>query len=288
MISLDSVLRTMEGRAETKIIFLDACRNNPLTRNLARALGTPAIGRGLAAVKARGGTLISFSTEPGNIALDGQGPNSPFTGALVRRISHSLFDLGSILIAVRNDVIAATGGQQVPWEHSALTGKFYFDLDARNAEAEGRKFWRSLRQGQIATAVAADGRQLTCVGGNTGLDIPRKCRYSGPPAETKTTSIKNEIFTTPHIQPQDDAKWVAVIASMRTSTDAGTTGAEVEQIYKSVLRDKRAGVRRVDLHTKGVWYRVTISPLRSRDAVLEFCTALKGAGYPGDCWPAQN
>jgi uncharacterized caspase-like protein len=118
----------MEREAQTNILFLDACRDNPLARNLARAMGTrsAAIGRGLAAVESGLGTLISFSTQPGNVALDGTGRNSPFAGALVKHISFSNDDLSAMLIAVRNDVLRETQRRQVPWEHSALTGRFYF------------------------------------------------------------------------------------------------------------------------------------------------------------------
>jgi uncharacterized caspase-like protein len=128
MVRLDLVHRTMEREAPTNILILDACRNNPLARNLARAMGTrsAAIGRGLAAVESGAGTLISFSTQPGNVALDGAGRNSPFAGALVKHMSSSQDDLGSILIAVRNDVMEETQRKQVPWEHSAMTGRFYF------------------------------------------------------------------------------------------------------------------------------------------------------------------
>ena len=128
MVRLDLIHRTMEREAPTNILFLDACRNNPLARNLARALGTRAavIGRGLAAVESGAGTLISFSTQPGNVALDGEGRNSPFAGALVQHLSSSHDDLGSILIAVRNDVMEKTESKQVPWEHTAMTRRFYF------------------------------------------------------------------------------------------------------------------------------------------------------------------
>src|SRR5262249_32902755 len=104
-------------------------RNNPLARNLARAMGTRSaeIGRGLAAVESGVGTLISFSTQPGNVALDGSGRNSPFAGALVKRIAFSRDDLNALLIDVRNDVRKETQNKQVPWEHSALTGRFYFN-----------------------------------------------------------------------------------------------------------------------------------------------------------------
>ena len=128
MVRLEVIHRVMERAASTNILFLDACRNNPLSRNLARALGTRSteIGRGLAAVESGSGTLISFSTQPGNVALDGTGRNSPFASALVKQVASSSDDLGVVLIQVRNDVMNATQRKQVPWEHSAMTGRFYF------------------------------------------------------------------------------------------------------------------------------------------------------------------
>src|SRR5215471_5194417 len=139
MVRLDLVQRTMERAASTNIIFLDACRNNPLARNLARTMGTRSadVGRGLAPVESGIGTLISFSTQPGNVALDGAGRNSPFAGALVKRIATSKDDLSALLIDVRNDVRKATQNAQVPWEHSSLTGRFYFNLVARPAPSTG-------------------------------------------------------------------------------------------------------------------------------------------------------
>src|SRR5262245_60480011 len=132
MVRLDLVQRTMERVTSTNIIFLDACRDNPLARNLARAMGTRSadIGRGLAPVESGIGTLISFSTQPGNVAQDGAGRNSPFAGALVKHVGTSNDDLSALLIEVRNDVRKNTQNAQVPWEHSSLTGRFYFNPSA--------------------------------------------------------------------------------------------------------------------------------------------------------------
>lgn len=148
MVRLDLVQRTMERAAATNIIFLDACRNNPLTRNLSRAMGTRSteIGRGLAPVEGGVGTLISFSTQPGNVALDGIGQrNSPFAGSLVKHMSTSSDDLSALLIAVRNDVMLQTQRKQVPWEHSALTGRFYFKAPtattAHPQSSEAERAW---------------------------------------------------------------------------------------------------------------------------------------------------
>jgi uncharacterized caspase-like protein len=125
-VRLESIQRIMENETETNVLFLDACRDNPLARNLARSMGTRSsvIGRGLAPQESGAGTLIGFSTQPGNVALDGTGGrNSPYAGALAKHIAAPGEDLSAILVKVRNDVMQATDKRQVPWEHSALTGR---------------------------------------------------------------------------------------------------------------------------------------------------------------------
>ena len=132
--NLDFILKQMElGRADkTNIVFLDACRDNPFAQNLARSMGTrsASIGKGLAQVDTGVGTFIAYSTQPGNVALDGKGKNSPFTAALAKHVREPGRDLTSVMIEVRKDVLAATDGKQVPWDHSALTGEFYFQPTA--------------------------------------------------------------------------------------------------------------------------------------------------------------
>jgi formylglycine-generating enzyme required for sulfatase activity len=164
MVRLDLVHRSMERETQTNIIFLDACRNNPLERSLRRAMGTrsAAIGRGLAAVESGIGSLISFSTQPGNVAADGTGRNSPFASALVRHLSDP-DDLGAILIAVRNDVMQATQRQQVPWEHSALTGRFYFSRTVASdpvkvgpgRQSEAAEAWAAVKDSTNVAVLAA-------------------------------------------------------------------------------------------------------------------------------------
>jgi hypothetical protein len=133
-VSLEFILKQMELERDGKIniVFLDACRDNPLSRNLARSMGTrsASIGRGLAQVQTGVGTFISYSTQPGNVALDGNGRNSPFTAALTKSIREPGRNLNAVMIEVRKEVLASTGGKQVPWDHSSLTGDFYFHLAA--------------------------------------------------------------------------------------------------------------------------------------------------------------
>lgn len=126
-LALSLVLKQMEREAKTSIVLLDACRDNPLARNLARTMGTRSsqVSQGLAEVKTGVGTLIGFSTQPGNVAIDGMGRNSPYAGALLKHMEVPGKDLSGVLIAVRNEVLLATDGRQVPWEHTSLTGQVY-------------------------------------------------------------------------------------------------------------------------------------------------------------------
>jgi len=136
------------------IVILDACRDNPLAANLTRRLGTRsgAVSRGLAQVDTSVGTLIAFSTQPGNVALDGEGRNSPFTTALLKSIEVPGLSLGEVMIDVRNDVLRSTDRKQVPWDNSSLTGQFYFkplpaSAATNNPGNEGVEiaFWNSIK-----------------------------------------------------------------------------------------------------------------------------------------------
>lgn len=123
-VSLQSILREMDLRAERNIIILDACRNNPFeSRMVGRSVGGG--NRGLAKVDAGIGSYIAFSTQPGNVALDGTGRNSPFTEALLRHLPATRDDLHELMRKVRADVISATNGTQVPWENSSLIERVY-------------------------------------------------------------------------------------------------------------------------------------------------------------------
>lgn len=118
-VRLQTILRTMELRADRRIVILDACRNNPFVEAVASRSGGEAP-RGLARVEAGVGSYIAFSTQPGNVALDGTGRNSPFTTALLTHIGEPGEDIHAMMRKVRADVVAATGQTQIPWENSSL------------------------------------------------------------------------------------------------------------------------------------------------------------------------
>jgi lipoprotein NlpI len=124
-IDVDVVLQPLENGPRANLVFLDACRNNPLARNFARSLGirSAAVGMGLASIQGGIGTMILYATQPNNVALDGDGRNSPFTGALLAHLPNPGVDISIVLRRVRADVIRATNQKQVPWDHSSLVGE---------------------------------------------------------------------------------------------------------------------------------------------------------------------
>ncbi|MGJ5020498.1 caspase family protein [Bradyrhizobium sp. SZCCHNR1015] len=123
MLDVNVVLRQMES-AGTKLnlVILDACRNNPFGGRGLRDAGS-----GLAQMRAPEGTLISFATQPGNVALDGRDGNSPFTKALAETIKQPGLDIFKTFNQVGLEVKRATAGSQQPWVSSSpVDGDFYF------------------------------------------------------------------------------------------------------------------------------------------------------------------
>jgi Tfp pilus assembly protein PilF len=134
MVDMDTILAALDDQVRTNILIFDACRNNPVARQVASAAPGRAIeaGSGLAAPSALGtgatlgaGTLIAFATAPGQVALDGEGANSPFSAALSRHIGTPGLEVQQMLTRVRAEVVAKTSGKQVPWSNSSLLGEVY-------------------------------------------------------------------------------------------------------------------------------------------------------------------
>jgi hypothetical protein len=122
---LNKVISTLDkSDAVTKIVILDACRNNPWERAWTRT----AVARGLASVYAPKGTIIGFSTSPGQFASDGVGGNGAYTAALLQHIDAPDCDIETMFKRVRNTLAADTAGKQTSWEHTSLSGSFHFNI----------------------------------------------------------------------------------------------------------------------------------------------------------------
>jgi hypothetical protein len=165
-INVDNTLEQTMQDAKVKLVFLDACRDNPFAAKIRSAKATRGVtvDSGLAAMTSGTGTLIAFATGPGQTALDGdQGANSPFTRALVANITRPGVEIQQAMTAVRAQVNEETNKNQLPWGHTNLIGSVYLNqaalpADSTKAEAPAGttaaatpasdvevEFWRSVK-----------------------------------------------------------------------------------------------------------------------------------------------
>jgi uncharacterized caspase-like protein len=170
-INIDLTLDQTMGDAKVKLVFLDACRDNPFAAKIKSNSATRSVNvqTGLAEMKSGEGTLIAFATGPGQTALDGtEGGNSPFTRALLANITKPGIEIQQAMTSVRAQVNEETNKGQLPWGHTNLIGAVYLNgapapaapgvaagpaqqqvALAPNAEVEV-EFWRSIKDSNKA------------------------------------------------------------------------------------------------------------------------------------------
>ena len=172
-INVDLTLEQTMADAKVKLVFLDACRDNPFAAKIrsAKATRSVSVESGLAEMKSGEGTLIAFATGPGQTALDGEaGTNGPFTRALVANIAQPGVEIQQAMTRVRAQVNDETNKNQLPWGHTNLTGAVYLnpvgipsDKPAETANAAPAapaspvelEFWRSVKDSDKAEELNA-------------------------------------------------------------------------------------------------------------------------------------
>ncbi|WP_425092974.1 caspase family protein [Tropicimonas sp. S265A] len=126
---LDRIVQMLEAKSRAALVFIDACRDNPLatefyTRNYSatRALAT----RGLTSMNTRfEGSMIMFAASPGQVAYDGTSRNSPFTKALAQHLPTNDVEILTLMKRVIRDVKADTEDQQIPMVTNDLALEVY-------------------------------------------------------------------------------------------------------------------------------------------------------------------
>lgn len=118
----DIIQEIANTKIPVKIFILDCCRSE-ISFNSNRGLSSDnSFSNSLASVDAPFGSLISYSTSPGQTASDGDGKNSPFVKALIKNISMPGLSIEEVFKKTRIDLYSLTNKKQVSWEHSSLIG----------------------------------------------------------------------------------------------------------------------------------------------------------------------
>lgn len=134
-VGLEQAMSAAEGAKKLRLILLDACRDNPFANQIKRSVASRSVGRGLGQVEPDSGMLVVYAAKHGQIALDGDGVNSPFATALIKRISTPKIEVRKLFDLVRDDVMAATQRRQQPFSYGSVPGAedFYFMTKAVSA-----------------------------------------------------------------------------------------------------------------------------------------------------------
>lgn len=113
--------RMAASRAAVNVVVLDACRNNPFQQEILVRMRSIIPRNGLAAVKAPRGTLVAYSTAPGQLAADGKAGNSLYADSLARMLREPSLSLEQIFKRVGQQVRESTADAQIPWFESSLS-----------------------------------------------------------------------------------------------------------------------------------------------------------------------
>src|SRR5436190_9612468 len=188
-INIDLTLDQTMGDAKVKLVFLDACRDNPFAAKIkSNATRGVSVQQGLAEMKSGEGTLIAFATGPGQTALDGQeGTNSPFTRALLAHITQPGLEIQQAMTEVRAQVNEETNKGQLPWGHTNLIGSVYLNPAAATAATAA-----------AATAAPATVASIKPAGTDVELEFWRSVKDSNKPEELNAyvTNYPNGQFKT--------------------------------------------------------------------------------------------
>ena len=212
-INIDVTLDQTMSDAKVKLVFLDACRDNPFTAKIkATATRSVNVQTGLAEMKSGEGTLIAFATGPGQTALDGQeGTHSPFTRALVANITAPGVEIQQAMTKVRAQVSEETNKSQLPWGHTNLIGSVYLNQAASPAANT------AATQSNSAAVASTSG------GSDVELEFWRSIKESNKPEELNA-------YLTNYPNGQFKSLALARIASLQdgpsTTTRNLTTGID--------------------------------------------------------------
>ena len=245
-INIDLTLEQTMGDAKVKLVFLDACRDNPFAAKIKSNAATRSVNvqTGLAEMKSGEGTLIAFATGPGQTALDGQeGGNSPFTRALLANLTQPGVEIQQAMTKVRAQVNEETSKGQLPWGHTNLIGTVYLN----GAPAPG--------------AVAAAAPAATASkGSDVELEFWRSIKDSNKPEELNAylTNYPNGQFRSLALSRiaslESGAKDAAATRNLSTGIDPATFKDEANQTTEDQIGFDKGQRRDVQRRLNGLGF----------------------------------
>jgi Caspase domain/Putative peptidoglycan binding domain len=274
-INIDLTLDQTMGDAKVKLVFLDACRDNPFAAKIKSNSATRSVSvqTGLAEMKSGEGTLIAFATGPGQTALDGQeGTNSPFTRALLANIAAPGVEIQQAMTKVRAQVNEETNKGQLPWGHTNLIGTVYLNPAAAPAAAAG-----SASSAPAAVATSSGGSDVE-------LEFWRSIKESNKPEELNAylTNYPNGQFKSlalARIASLQDGPSTAT-RNLTTGIDPATFNAEANQTTEDQIGLDKGQRRDVQRRLTGLGFDTKVNGKFDESTRAVITRWQSARGYP--------
>src|SRR6195256_2852238 len=256
-INIDLTLDQTMGDAKVKLVFLDACRDNPFAAKIkSNATRSVSVQQGLAEMKSGEGTLIAFATGPGQTALDGQeGTNSPFTRALMAHITQPGLEIQQAMTEVRAQVNEETNKGQLPWGHTNLIGTVYLNPSSAPATTASVPNSSGATPASIASTAPA--------GTDVELEFWRSVKDSNKPEELNAyvTNYPNGQFKSLALARiaslQDGSS--ATTRNLTTGIDPATFTAEATQLTEDQITLDKGQRRDVQRRLTGLGFDTKVT-----------------------------
>jgi formylglycine-generating enzyme required for sulfatase activity len=225
---------------DLNFLILDACRDNPFARSFRTS------SRGLGRMDAPRGTMIAYSTRPGDVAADGEGLNSPYTLALTTAMLKPNLPASAMFIEARNQVMAATDDQQVPWEEGGLTSQFYFaglttSTVQQSTMTPEMLFWQSIQDSQSVADYEAYLRKYS---GGDYVDLAENCIASLTPVPEPDadTQVAMGLYYNPgdNFRDCEDCPEMVVIPSGSFLMGSNDGNSDQKPVHRVTIADKFA------------------------------------------------
>lgn len=235
-----------EADAALNIVILDACRDNPFERGFRSA------SRGLARLDMPAGelgSLLAYSTAPGEVAADGTGRNSPYTSGLLDVLTTPGLTLEQVFKQVTIAVYERTEQRQKPWTSQFLLGDFYFLAEQQTATASDE-----FHEHALTVTVDPPDAEVQIPDSNRtyspGMMLPPgsyRIRVSKPGFEAQEQLIR--------IGSEDLQLRVALKAVAQPAKLTVRSNVYEDRVY---IDDQYRGSTRLDLELQPGWHTVRI------------------------------
>jgi hypothetical protein len=199
---VDDIMNDLQQARNLRILVLDSCRDNPFAESLKRSARGLSIRQGLSKIDAPIGTIVSFSTQAGQTADDGNGRNSPYTAAFVKRIGEPK-EIGEIFRDISSDVYQSSGRVQLPELSLSIIGKFYLNAPASAASPVPA----TAPPDGVASAPRANSGKF-----DGAWDLKISCPQSGKAAgwdRYMSAVVKDNVMHGEHLKPSNPA-WLVI------------------------------------------------------------------------------